>query len=447
MTTTLPHRPYAAPDVPPFDKHGDTPDSERIDTALRRFVRDINGPMAALLESCVHCGLCAEACHFYVQTKDPQYTPIYKIQPLKRAYRREVGPLAFVQRILTPKLTLDDLLEWEHYVYDSCTMCGRCSMICPMGIDIASLVEASRHAFYEAGVVPARLRSITEHAEDKQTSQSATPEEFEQVVADVRSTYAVEIPLNEAQADILVALSASQLESHRESFANTAKLLGHLGVQWTVNSHAFEATNFGLLSGFVELQREYTMRLADAAVACGAKILLLPECGHAYGALRWKGPAWYGKPFPFEVLHMSEYLGQLVKDGKLRLQKTSGKVTYHDPCQTARRGGVFEEPRWVLEALGLEVAELPNHKEYNWCCGGGGGVLANDRAAPLRAETFRLKIAQVEKTGAEKVISACHQCELTFNRGQERFKWDVPFENLLELVVAQLESPSQAETP
>lgn len=444
MSPKLPPRKYADPNEPPYDKHGDMSDADRVDVALRRLVRDSSAAVGTFLEACVHCGLCAEACHFYVGTKDPHYTPIYKIEPLKRAYKREVGPLALVHRLLTPKLTLDELLEWEHYVYDSCTMCGRCSMVCPMGIDIASLVEATRHAYYAAGIVPARLRAIVEHADENVTSQSATPEQFVTVVEEVREAYGVDVPLDEDQADILVAFSASQLESHRDSFANTAKVLNHLGLSWTVDSRGFEATNFGLLSGFVELQRDYTMRLVDAAVRCKAKILLLPECGHAYGALRWKGPAWYGKPFPFEVLHMSEYLGQLVEKGTLKLRKTHGKVTYHDPCQTARRGGVFDEPRKVLDALGLDVEEMPDSHEYNWCCGGGGGALANVRAAPLRAEAFRLKIAQVERTGAEKVVSACHQCEITFARGKERFHWDIPFENLLELVADNLaDSPAE----
>jgi Fe-S oxidoreductase len=439
---TIPARPFAAPGVEPYDKHGDMPDADRVDVALRRFVRDSSRDVGTYLEACIHCGSCADACHFYVQTKDPHYTPIYKIEPLKRAYKREVGPLALAHRLLglTPKLTLEEMQEWEHYVYDSCTMCGRCTMACPMGIDIASLVETSRHAFYEAGVVPARLHTITEHQHDKKTSQSATPEEFRQIVAEIREAFGVEIPLDEAKADVLVSLSASQLESHRDSFANTAKILNHLGLSWTVASEGFEATNFGMLSGFEALQKEYTMRLVDAAIACKAKTLLLPECGHAYGALRWRGPQWYGAPFPFEVLHMSEFLGQMVTAGKLRLDKIEGKgkVTYHDPCQTGRRGGVFEEPRAVLAALGLDLREMADNRQYNWCCGGGGGVLANARAEPLRAEAFRLKIVQVEHTGAKTVVSACHQCEITFEKGRERFHWEIPFVNLVELVAENL---------
>ena len=105
--------------------------------AMRGFVSDF-GPTAALsMESCVHCGRCAEACQFYVQTGDPRYTPIHKIAPFRQAYEREVGPFALIYRLfgLARKVTVDELTSWQDLIYDSCNMCGRCSLICPMGID------------------------------------------------------------------------------------------------------------------------------------------------------------------------------------------------------------------------------------------------------------------------------------------------------------------------
>ena len=97
--------------------------------------------------------MCAEACHFYIGTKDPKYTPIWKLEPFKQAYKREYGPLSILYRSLglKKKVTADELEEWQHLLYDSCTVCGRCSLVCPMGIDISSIVAASRQAFAAAG--------------------------------------------------------------------------------------------------------------------------------------------------------------------------------------------------------------------------------------------------------------------------------------------------------
>ena len=75
-----------------YDKQGDASDVERSAAAARTFMRDITRATAVYLESCIHCGHCAEACHFYVTSGDPQYTPIWKLEPLKRVYEREAGP-------------------------------------------------------------------------------------------------------------------------------------------------------------------------------------------------------------------------------------------------------------------------------------------------------------------------------------------------------------------
>jgi len=117
-----------------------TPDDGQVELAMRGFVSEF-GPTAALaLESCVHCGRCAEACQFYVQTGEAKYTPIHKIEPFKQAYEREVSAFAFAYRMLgmVPKVTGPELESWQSLIYDSCNMCGRCSLICPMGIDIAA---------------------------------------------------------------------------------------------------------------------------------------------------------------------------------------------------------------------------------------------------------------------------------------------------------------------
>ena len=126
-----------------FDAQGDYTDDQRVERAMRNFAKDFGRTAALYMEACIHCGACAKACHFYTATEDPKYTPILKIEPFKQAYKREAGPLAFFYKAfnLKPKVTADELQEWQELLYDSCTLCGRCTLICPMGIDIADLVR------------------------------------------------------------------------------------------------------------------------------------------------------------------------------------------------------------------------------------------------------------------------------------------------------------------
>jgi Fe-S oxidoreductase len=431
--TTLAHEQLA------FDKQGSLPDGERLSNAMSAFVADF-GPTAAMyLESCVRCGLCAEACQFYLTTGDPKYTPVYKIRPFERAYVRQSGPLSTVYRLLglAPELTIEDLEAWEELIYDSCNMCGRCTLACPMGIDIAELVKEARHGMYMAGLVPDRLAQIVRNTELRH-SPFGEPSDFIGAAQRIAADFNVEINVDASRADILVTTAPGDLEEHPASFAAAARILNRLNLSWTYSSEAFEATNFGFLSGHMDLQKALTCRLIDKAVELGAHTLLLPECGHAYGAARWEAAQWYGRPVPVRVMHMVEFLAEQIDKGAITVRHIGESATFHDPCQLVRRGGLEAAPRLILRALGFELRELDDHGVYSYCCGGGGGVLANARAEPLRLKVFDLKRRQIEAAGATHFVTSCGQCRLTFAKGAKHFGWEKPIESLLELVAENM---------
>jgi Fe-S oxidoreductase len=418
------------------DRQGDLAGEERLHRAMANFARDINRTTSTYLEACVHCGQCAEACHYYVRTGDPKYTPIWKLELFKQAYKREASPFAFFYRLfnLKRKVTAAQLEEWQELIYDSCTMCGRCSLICPMGIDIATLVGLARHGMFKAGLVPHELHAVAERAEVEGSPLGATAAVFRERVEWMADEHETDINLDLEKADILVSMSSIEIMKYPDSIAATAKILNALGESWTFRSEGYEATNFGMMSGNVAWQKHSTMKLIDAAISCGAKLVLLPECGHAYGALRWQGAAMYGKPLPFRVQHISEYLAEVIGSGRLKVSKVDKAVTFHDPCQVSRRGGATPAPRVVLEALGVDLREMTPGGDFNWCCGGGGGVVTIHRADKLRYKVFELKMEQVEATGADTVLSTCSNCRQSFNDAKEHFHWDKDMGSLLELV-------------
>jgi Fe-S oxidoreductase len=423
------------------DRQGDTPDAQRVERAMRNFVRDFGRTAALYMEACVHCGMCAEACHFYVATGKPEYTPIWKIEPFKQAYKREYGPFAFFFRLLNlkSKVTVGQLQEWQELLYDSCTMCGRCSLICPAGIDISSLVALARHGMCEAGLVPHELWAVAERAQRQGSPLGATPKVFKERIEWLADEHEIDIALDKPEADVLCTLSSIEIMKYPQSIVATAKIMNHLGLAWTFRSDGYEATNFGMLAGNAEWQKDMSMKLIEAAVACGARTLVLPECGHAYGALRWQGANVYGRPLPFQVMHISEFLAQQVEQGRLKLKPLAKSATYHDPCQVSRRGGATAAARTVLQALGVELREMTPGADANWCCGGGGGVVTIHRADALRYKVFQLKMEQIERTQAEVPVTACSNCRQTFDDGQQHFHWDKTMHSLLELVAGNLE--------
>ena len=422
------------------DQQGTATDAERSAAATAAFLRDMTRSAAAYMESCIHCGHCAEACHFYLTSGDPRYTPIWKLEPFKQAYKREAGPLRWFYKTFNLKreVTAAELREWQELLYDACTMCGRCTLACPMGIDIAGLVAQARHGMFAAGLVPHELWAVAERAEREGSPLGATPKVLKERIEWLSDEHEVDIALDRAQAEVLVTLSSIELMKYPKSLVALARILNHLGVTWTFRSDGYEATNFGLFSGNLQWQKDMSLRVINAAIAAGAKTLVLPECGHAYGAMRWQGANMLGRPLPFRVLHISEFLAEAVREGRLKLKAMNASVTFHDPCQVSRRGGATRAPREVLAALGAELREKPPAGDANWCCGGGGGVVTLHRADAHRYRAFEIKMKQVEASGAERLATSCSNCRLTFDDGQAHYKWDRKMESLLELVAEQL---------
>jgi Fe-S oxidoreductase len=415
-----------------------------VQAAVEKMEALIGGHLAAYLDACVHCGQCAQACHFHEATQNPRHTPALKLQPMTRVYRRSKDPFAGLRKALgwASEITEADLRDWEPLIFDTCTMCARCTVVCPMAIDIASVVAATRQAFVAAGLGPPDLLQAADNARDKGSPLGVTPEVLEDRVEWLADDNDVEIPLDKDKAEVLLTLSSIEMMKYPDSVVAMAKLLNAAGIDWTLSSKGYEATNFGVLSGKADIAKIMVKRIADAAEAVGAKTVVVPECGHAYGVLRWTGANLLGRELPFEVLHITEYLAALKRQGKLKFKPyTEQAITYHDPCQISRRGGATADARYLLNGFASDFREMTPTGNYNWCCGGGGGVQAMERAADVRHEVFRIKMAQVEATGAPALVSACANCRLTMDESKLALKWDKELLSIVELLADNLDLP------
>ena len=418
----------------------DAPDARK---AAQAFAAQIGRVVAFQLEACVHCGQCAEACHFYLVTKDPRYTPVHKLQPMLKTYQRERAPFAAARKLLglaPVEATAQELETWSGLLYDSCNLCGRCTLACPMGIDIASLVRRAREGMSAAGFAPKDHYTAAARALETGSPIGVRWPALKRQIEIQEEETGLKIPVDVEGADYLVVLSSIEVIGYAEGIGALARIFRQAGISWTIPSAGFEATNIGVQIGSRDVAAALLGRIVEAAERLKIKTVISPECGHAYSALRWEGANLLGRPLPFKVVQITELLDQLAREGKLRTRgKDARRLTFHDPCQLVRRGGLEQAPRRLMHAVNENFAEMPGHGAASFCCGGGGGVSAIHRAEALRIAAFERKKEQIEASGAQAVVTACSNCRNVLEEAIEQYGMTLPVLGLTELVAQYLE--------
>jgi len=415
--------------------------SASLEKGVNALKEQVDSSVASFFSSCVHCGMCADACLFYTETGDPERTPINKTEPLRRIWKSEYTLFGRVGKMLGLTKKVDDklLADWETLVYDSCTLCGRCSMVCPVGNDIALMIRKTREGMAAAGHAPEGLIGATTRAVTIGSPMGVKWPALEAQIGHVEKDTGMKVPVDVVGAEYMLLLSSMEIMNFPEFIDAVTRIFKHAGISWTISSEAFEATNSGIQIGVSDIAAELVQRIVDAAEKLKVKTVISPECGHAYMAIRWEGPNLVGKPFSFKVRHILEVLDELRKDGRL---KTTGmesqKLTYHDPCQISRRGGVIDEPRHLIDMIAGNFVEMPDHGKMNWCCGAGGGVSSNERADEIRLKVFQRKKDQLDAIKPDAIISACSNCRIHLEDGLEEYGMDIPLLSLTEMLAEHL---------
>ena len=170
----------------------------------------------------------------------------------------------------------------------------------------------------------------------------------------------------------------------------------------------FEAVNFGAFVGDPTKTKLILDRIVNEAKRLKVKEVCICECGTAYRVMKQLS----GQQ-PFKVTMFTEMNAKYIREGRIKLNtsKIKSPVTYHDPCQIARNAGVLDEPRYILKHLTDDFRDMTPNPRYNWCCGGGGGLVAlGDENHDFRMKSARVKADQIKQTGAKILATACENC-------------------------------------
>jgi len=415
--------------------------SASLEKGINALKQQVDSSVAAFFSSCVHCGICAEACLFYTETGEPERTPINKTEPLRRIWKSEYTLMGRLGKMFGLTKKVDDKLleEWETLVYDSCTMCGRCSMVCPVGNDITLMIRKTREGMAAAGHAPEGMIGASKRSIEIGSPMGVRLPALLAQIKHVEADSGLKVPLDVVGAEYMLLLSSMEIMNFPEFIEAIAKIFYKAGASWTIATEAFEATNSGIQIGVSDIAAELVQRIVDAAEKLKVKTVISPECGHAYTAIRWDGPNLVGKKFSFKVRHILEVLDDLREQGRLKTSGLEpGKLTYHDPCQISRRGGVIDEPRRLIDMISDNFVEMPDHGKMNWCCGAGGGVSANERADEIRLKVFQRKKDQFDAVRPDAIVSACSNCRIHLEDGLEEYNMDIPLLSLTETIADHL---------
>ncbi len=335
-------------------------------------------------KKCFQCGLCDIVC------------PWNKVRPF--SMRKIVREAAF---------GFTDIESEDLWL---CTTCGKCPTHCPRDVQQIESGLALRKIAAEYDILPASAAPIRGISGSLTGEGNPFNEDRKK-----RGDWAKELSIKKFDEETELLYFTGCYYSYdprlKKAAAATAKILkkaeanfGILGEKENCCGESIRKTGGEQL--FEKLAKENIKTFIDNGVK---KILV--SSPHCYHTLKNEYPEFMTT---FEVIHITEYLLELFKNKKLKINKEyNKKVAYHDPCYLGRHNGIYNEPREILKQIPeLKLLEMEETKENSLCCGGGGGRIWMETSKGERFSDIRLQ--QAIDAGAEVLVTACPYCVANF---------------------------------
>jgi len=396
------------------------------------------------LDACTRCGRCQDNCPAYLS--DKPLSPKKVIQDL-RAYLLEQAPILHKSRGnggknnpgTETRAMIGEVIP-EDAIWN-CTTCFACQEVCPVWIEpMTKIVEMRRNLVLEQASIPetgeGALRSIEARGHPwRGTTLNRT---------DWAEGLDIKTLAEDSNIDILFWVGCTEALEERsmkiaQAFVKILKLaginFGILGTEETCcgdparrlgNEYLFQLQ----AQGNIELFKNYGIKK------------IVTACPHCYNTLKHEYPQFGGE---FEVIHHTDFIANLLQEGKLRIIKGSrGIITYHDSCFLGRYNGVYETPRQILNNMpDVTVVEMARNRERSFCCGAGGGHLwLEEQRVGQRINEMRTEQAMAVK--AQLIATACPYCLQMFEDG---IKAKEAEESLKVVDIAELVAESAVYRP
>ena len=381
------------------------------------------GSWKMLLDStaCTECGRCQELCPAW--NTDKPLSPKKVMMDLRQGALDNYNPHEGLD-VLSMAGVIDDDVLW------SCTNCGACVDQCPTDIEhIDHIADLRRFKVLAESDFPSELTGLFKNIENKGNPWGRNNSERRAWIDEARAD-GIEVPIiGEDDADfsdmeylLWVGCAGAYDDNGRRTTRAVVDLLHTAGVKFGVLSTGETCTGDParragneFLFQMMAQQNVETLNNAFEGVPKGQR-KIITTCPHCFNTIRNEYPDFDGH---FDVFHHTQLLNRLVREKLLqpvpRTPENRKPITYHDPCFLGRHNKVFDPPRELLEATGVELREMDKSRDEAFCCGAGGARMFMEEKLGSRINEFRTE--QALETGAEEIATGCPFCNVMMTGG------------------------------
>ncbi len=414
---------------------------ERIENTVKRVLeKETAARLRVYLDTCVHCGLCSNACHTYLsRNKDPEFSPVAKVKNTLWEMVKRKG-----------KVDAEFIKNAARIAFTECGACRRCSMYCPFGIDIAYLILVVRRICNLLGVVPAYLQDTTNsHAATLNQMWVQQDEWIDTLQWQEEDAQGVmpkaRIPLEKEGADIMYSVIAPEPKILAQLINYMAQIMTIAGLDWTMPAtDGWDNSNMAMYSGDFETMGRVERQHYETALRLKVKRIVMGECGHAFRGAVYDGPKWLTwKNPPIPMVHAVDFYYDLITSGRIKIiNKFKEPITVQDPCNIVRGLGLGQKLRYIMNALCEDFRDVSPRFEHNYCCMAGGGVInCGPPWKKSRMLSNKVKADQLAATGAKVIVTPCHNCHSGIEDIIKFYKLGMHTKFICEILVDAMEIP------
>lgn len=359
---------------------------------------------------CLDCGVCTGSC------------------PVSRVHS------GFSPRIIVEKalLELGDELLRDRELW-SCLTCSRCFERCPTGIDFPEFMRALREEASKRGVSPAlshhgMLQTVMEmQTQGICQKKTAWAQEAGKIAETGETFFFVGcMPYFDV---IFRDLGVDSLSTSR----NVLKILNGAGVVPVVTDKESCCGHDMLWNGRIDVFRKLAAQNVEVIRQSGARRVIF-SCPEGFYTFKHHYPQYLGE-LGFEVVHLYDFIEQLIADGALKLSNGDSAYTYHDPCRLGRMARIFEGPRNILKSIGgIRFHEMGRNRENAVCCGTSGWANCSSCSKQIQSERLR----EAKAAGADTLVTACPKCQIHLNCALGVMDMDLQIKDLTTLIAESM---------